>query len=105
MTTTAVVKHFDVLEQIRNGLLTRAINLVVDALIVQRVEEALRGRVVPAIALATHRAHYAIVVKLALKRLTGILAAAIGVMNQPRLRTPSQPRHTQRVDDDVGAHG
>src|SRR3954454_7857692 len=35
---------------------------------------------VPAVGFATHRAQHAIVLKLSLKRRTGILAAAIGVM-------------------------
>ena len=47
MTTTAVIEHFDVLEQIGDGRLARAVALPMHALILQAVEKAL-GRGVDA---------------------------------------------------------
>src|SRR5689334_18148506 len=104
MTTTAVVKDLDVLKQISGRLFTRMVSLPMYSFIFERVEEALRRRVVPAVALAAHRAQHSVITKLGLKRFTGVLAAAIGVMNQPRLRCSSQARYAQRLYDELSAH-
>lgn len=44
MTTTAVVKHFDVFEQVRDGFAVRAIPFAMHTLVLQAVEEAFRRR-------------------------------------------------------------
>ena len=54
--TTPVVKHFDVIEQIGDRLLAGRVARALHPFVLQAVEEALRGRVVPAVALAAHRA-------------------------------------------------
>ncbi len=46
-----VIERCDVLEQVGFGLCTRRVAGAVDPFVLQAVEEALRGRVVPAIAL------------------------------------------------------
>jgi hypothetical protein len=46
MTTPAVIEHFNVLEQIGNGFLSRAVALPMYALVLQTIEEALSGCVV-----------------------------------------------------------
>ena len=43
MTTSAVVEHFDVLEQMGNSFLSRAVALPMYALVLQAVGEALSG--------------------------------------------------------------
>src|SRR4029077_7754770 len=104
MTTTAVVEHFDVFEHISYRFLACAVALPMHSLVLQTVEEALGGRIVPAVTLAAHRAVHAVLTKLGLKRMTGVLTTAVRVMDQPRLRMPSEPRHGQCVDDNVSTH-
>lgn len=45
MTTTAVIKHFDVFEQVRYGFAMRAISRAVQPFVLQAVEEAFRRRI------------------------------------------------------------
>ena len=72
MTTTAVVKHFNVFAQVRNGFAMRAIPRAGYPLVLQAVEEVLRGRVVPAIPFAAHRAAHRLEGQLALESVAGI---------------------------------
>ena len=51
VTTTPVVEHFDVVEQIGDRVLSVRVARAVHPLVLQAVEEALRRRVVPAVAL------------------------------------------------------
>jgi hypothetical protein len=48
---TPVVEHLDVVEQIGNGLGATRVARAMHPFVLQAVEEALRGRVVPAISL------------------------------------------------------
>ena len=73
-------------------------------LILQAVEEALAWRVVPAVALAAHRTHHGVLQKPCRKGVAGILASPVRVMNQPRCGLPAEPRHGQRIDDDMRRH-
>lgn len=50
-------------------------------------------RVVSAIFVATRRAGLAIFVELVLKRMTGVLADAIGMMHDVRSRAPAEPSY------------
>ena len=77
MTTTAVIKHFNVLEQVRNSFAVRAIPRAVYPLVLQAVEEAFRRRV-PAIAFATHRAAHPVRGQRALEFMARVLTASIG---------------------------
>lgn len=60
MTTTAVVKHFDIFEQIGLRVLMRPVARGVNPFVLQAVEEAFRRGIVPTISLATHRAAHAV---------------------------------------------
>ena len=52
-----VVEHGDVLEQVSLGLRSGLVSGAVHARVFQAVEEALRGRVVPTVALTAHTAN------------------------------------------------
>src|SRR5882672_1563680 len=73
-------------------------------LVFQAVEETLAGGVVPAISFAAHRREHSIRDELLQKVVAAILAAAIRVMNQPRRRAPTEPRHAQRIDHQLLGH-
>ena len=76
MTTTAVIKHFNVFEQVRHGFAMRAIPRAVNPLVLQAVEEAFRRRIVPTISFAAHRAAHPVRGQLALEVVAGVLAAS-----------------------------
>src|ERR1700742_2882082 len=73
MTTTAVIKHFDVFKQVRDGFAMRAIPRAVHPLVLQAIEEAFGRRVIPATAFAAHRAAHAVRAQLALEFVARIL--------------------------------
>ena len=99
-----VVEPFDVIEQIGDRHLPRRIACAVQPFVLQAVEETLRGRVVPVISLAAHRADHAVVAELALEGLARMLGVPIRVMNQPRHRFSAGPRHRQRIGHDGRRH-
>ena len=72
--------------------------------ILETVKPAFSGGVVPAVSLSTHRAGHAEFHKLVLKRMAGILAAPIRVMQDTRGWPPAKPSHCQRVRHDVRRH-
>ena len=86
VTTIAIVERFDVLEHFSTGFSPGTVAPTMNAFVLQTVEKALRGRVVPAVRFATHRAMHAITGQFVLKGCTGVLHTAIRVMNQPGLR-------------------
>lgn len=73
MTTTAVIKHFNVFEQVRHGFAMRAVLRAVYPLVLQAVEEAFRRRVIPAISFAAHRAAHPVGGQLALEFMARVL--------------------------------
>src|SRR5512133_2415422 len=79
MQTPAVVERLDVVEEVglRRGL--RTVAGAMHPFILQAVEEALCRRVVPAVALAAHRADHAVLLQARLKGVARILTAAVGV--------------------------
>src|SRR5215210_6397989 len=97
MTTITIVEPLDVLEHLSSRFSSCAIPLTMNALVLQAVEETFGGRIVPAVALATHRAAHCIVGQLGLKGFTGILHASVGVMKQPWRRPAPKPSHAQRI--------
>jgi hypothetical protein len=99
-----VVEHLDVLEAGRRHLAARREADTMHSLVLEAVEPALGRGVVPAVALAAHRTGHAVFGKLALKGMTGILAASIGVMQYARRRLSPEPRHGQRVRHDIRRH-
>lgn len=52
--TTPIVKHFNILKRIAPGIFPRGIALMMCALVLQTVEEALHWCVIPAVAFPTH---------------------------------------------------
>ena len=102
MATSAVVERLDIVEQIGFRCGPRTVAGAMYPLVLQAVEEALRGRVVPAIALAAHRADHPVLFQPRLKGVARILASPVGVMDQARCRLLAEPGYGQRIDDDVG---
>lgn len=78
MTTTAVIKHFNVFEQIGLRAPTRVVAHGGNAFVFQAVEEAFRRCIVSAISFATtHRAAHAVSGQLALEFVTRVLGALL----------------------------
>lgn len=82
MATTAVIKHFNLFEQVRHGFATRAIPRAVNPFVLQAVKETFRRRVVPAAALAAHRTAHAVRTQLALE----FMACVLGGFNRSSQR-------------------
>jgi hypothetical protein len=100
-----VVERFDVVEQIglRHGRCTKA--GAMHPLILQTVEEGIRGRVVPAITLAAHARDHPVLFQPRLEGVARILTSPVGVMDQARRRLLTEPRHgRQRINGDVRRH-
>ena len=90
-----VVKHLDVLKA---GGLHDGVGGVANAmhpLVLEAVEPTLGWRVVPAIPFAAHRTGHAVFLEPVLKRMAGVLAASVGVMQQSRRWVLSEPGHGQ----------
>lgn len=102
MQTQADVEHLDVREG--GGLhgVPGGEALPEDPLVLEGVEPALGRGIVPAIALAAHRADYAVLGQLGMEHLTRVLAPPIGMVVQPQSRLVSKPTHGQRVADQIG---
>src|SRR2546422_7839578 len=66
-------------------------------------EEALRHRVVPAVADAAHAADDATSGQLRAIHVAGVLASAVGVMNESSLRLAYPQSHPERVERELGA--
>ena len=80
------------------------LKLVTGALGLQRREEALHRCVVPHVARSAHRADDAVVGHQPLELFAGVLAAAIGVMQQRIRLAPPPDRHHQSVGDELRRH-
>src|SRR5262245_14958782 len=78
-----VVVTLDVLEDAATGLPAGVVVLVVDQLLLQRGEKTLHRRVVPALPLAAHAALDLVLVQHRLVVRAGVLAATVGVRQQP----------------------
>ena len=100
----AVVKHLDVLKAFSPHIGVSGVANAMVALIFEAIEPAFRRRVIPTIPFATHRADHAILLEFVLKRMTGVLAASVGVMHQPRCRSSAKPGHCQRIGHDIRRH-
>ena len=99
-----VVKHLDVFERRRLHVLACSEAPSMHPLVLEAVEPALGRGVVPAVTLAAHRAGHAVFGQLVLKRMAGVLAAPVRVMQHPRAGLASEPRHGQRIGHDVRRH-
>ena len=103
MTPFGVVEALDVVEHIGLGLVPCPVCFARGSLRLQRREEALHRCIVPDVARAAHAAGHAVVGDEALELFTGVLAAAIGMMQQriglcPVARSPSQRRLLRHPD-------
>src|ERR1700691_3556798 len=80
--------------------------LAVQPFYLQRTEQRLRARIVPAVALAAHRCCDAAFFKRRAVLLAGILTAAIAMENQLRVsvRATLEPSHLQSIDHQVPPH-
>src|SRR3954469_2468573 len=81
-----VVERVDVVGDGCNGGSARGVVLVVDELGLQRPEETLGNRIVPAIAGATHARHDAAAATHITIVLARVRTSTIGVMHEARLR-------------------
>lgn len=71
----------------------------------QGAEEAFNRRVVEAVALAAHAADQAVAGQQRLMQCAGVLAAPVGVNNQPRCRLALHDGQLQRRAHQLGVHG
>ncbi len=101
---TPVVERLDVLEQVGLRVGAGRVRRAVHPLVFEAVEEALGRRVVPAVALATHRCGHAEVTQLGRHGGTCVLTSAIAVKHDSSLGLAPEPRHGQGIGDDVRGH-
>lgn len=104
MATIAVVKLFDVLEQIGLRVLMRPVARGVNPFVLQAVEEAFRRDVVPTISLAAHRAAHVVGGQFALELVTRVQAAPIRVAPCAESGTAAKPCHRQHVRHESRRH-
>jgi hypothetical protein len=100
-----IVEALDIVEHVGPGIVPRPIRLARCALGLQRGEEALHRRIVPAIARAAHRAGDAMIGHQPLELLAGVLAATIRVVQQRAGFSTAPDRHHQGVGDELSCHG
>ena len=100
-----IVKAFEVVEHVGAGRIPSGVVLPVRAFRLERGEEAFHHGVVPDVPGAAHAARDAELTQQALEGFTGVLATAIGVMQQ-RLDGAAPPDgHNQRVGHQLRRHG
>lgn len=100
-----IVKALDVIEHGGLCLASGSVRGLRRAIGLQRGEEGFHCRVVPAGAGAVHATSQTLVGQQSLERLTGVLAAPIGVV-QHGLELASPPDcHQQRIGDQLRRHG
>lgn len=78
-----VVEDLDVLEAGGLHVGMSGVANPMHPLVFEAVEPTLRWRVIPAVPLPAHRARHAERLELVLKGMAGVLAAPVGVMQQP----------------------
>ena len=102
MTTVRVVEASDVVVDREPGFVLGGPGTAMDQLGLERGEEALGHRVVPAVADAAHAADDATRGKLGAIQLTRVLATPIGVVDEPLLRPPKPERHPKSFERELG---
>src|SRR3989442_1790589 len=109
MPATTVVEGFDVVEDRIARLAATDVVVSVDELRLERREEALRHRVVPAIALAAHAGDDSPFAEPAPVVLARVLDTAVRVMDEASLGAPGPESHAQGVEGErpveVRIHG
>ena len=86
VTTQPIIEHLDLLKDVLCRLFARAVLAMVDELALERPEEALDTRVVPAVPPSRHSVGHAVRGEQLLVRRGDKLAASIRVVQQPRLQ-------------------
>ena len=77
MTAPAVVKHFDVIDDILPGSRSAEVSHSKNLLNFETAEETLRHGIIPAIAFSAHTGQYSMVLEQFLEIMTAILAASV----------------------------
>src|SRR5687767_2454073 len=95
MTSLSIVNDLDPVKDIVLGFRGAAIALVVNALALERAEEALHASVVPTVALAAHRAADPMGLQQALIVAGSVLHTPIGVVHQAAAGLAPPDRHSQ----------
>src|SRR5690606_15149581 len=93
VTTLPVVDDLDPFDHVSLGFIACSVAAMVNTLELQGAEEALRARVVPAVALAAHRADDPMLGQHALILSARVLHTSIGVMQQAFARISASQRH------------
>src|SRR3954471_5828454 len=93
-----IVKYLDVLERRGPRLRAGAEPGLMNALRLERGEEALHGRIIQAIAASAHRLLDAMPLQHRPIRPSGVLHAAVAMMNEPPRRLAALESHDQGVD-------
>jgi hypothetical protein len=96
--TFRIVIHRDVFSHVSNRFLASSVPAITGPFALQAAEEALNRGIVPAVSLATHAADHAVLFQQFLVVMAGVLAAAIGMMNQTRRWFSQVDRHYQGPD-------
>ena len=100
----AVIKHLNVMDHITSGIISATIKHPGSPLGFQTVKEALCNCIIPTIAFSTHAANHAVGRQKFLVITTGILAAAIRVVNQSFCRLPPPISHRKSFRDQRCLH-
>lgn len=100
---TAIVER-QVAEHIQPCLFAGRIATPIHAFDFERMEKTLNTSIVPAISLAAHAHGNTMLLHRALMVEGAVLAAAIRVMEQPRLRFTAPQRHGQRIIHEIAGH-
>lgn len=104
MNASAIEVAIDIGEQVALGPFSGRSLLLMDRLDLRRVEDALHRHVAVATAFAAHRVRGFDQAELLLVDLGGILAAAIGVADEPSAGPLSLHRHHQGAQGQLGSH-
>jgi hypothetical protein len=99
-----IIEALDIVRHVGAGLIACAIDLSLDALGLERGEEALHCRVVPAVAGPAHGVGDAVIGLQPLDAILSVLAALIGVAQQCTEAAAPPDRHPQRIGDHLGRH-
>ena len=97
-----VVVNLNVFEDVASGDRAQRKVSVVNEFGLECAEEALARCIVEAIALSTHARQRFNLVKTSAVSVTRVLAATIGMVDEPRRGWMLRNRHIQRVDGNVG---
>lgn len=103
MTTSAVIKHFHVFEQVRDRFSMREIPRTMRTLFVLAAEEAFRRRISP-ITLAAHQVMRAVALKSVPEFLIGGLGNMVRKLKCARCSPAAQPCSRQCVGSTIRRH-